>query len=71
MLIALLATVALAAPPATRTSPTTDDYGGTKVTDDYRWLEALEKDSPEVQTWTDAQMQNLRSTRTRCAAAIC
>ena len=62
MLIALLATVALAAPPATRTSPTTDDYGGTKVTDDYRWLEALEKDSPEVKTWTDAQLQNLRST---------
>lgn len=62
MLIALLATVALAVPPATRTSPTTDDYGGTKVTDDYRWLEALEKDSPEVKTWTDAQLQNLRST---------
>ena len=61
-LIALTATVAVAIPPATRTSPTTDDYGGTKVTDDYRWLETLEKDSPEVKTWTDAQLQNLRST---------
>jgi prolyl oligopeptidase len=61
-LSALIATVAVAIPPATRTSPTTDDYGGTKVTDDYRWLEQLEKDSPEVKTWTDAQLQNLRST---------
>ena len=48
MLIAFIATAALAIPPQTKVSTVTDDYAGTKVNDDYRWLEPLEKDSPEV-----------------------
>ena len=62
MIIATLAAVALAVPPQTRVDPVTDDYAGSKVTDDYRWLEPLEKDSPEVKAWTDAQLAHLRST---------
>ena len=61
MLIAFIATAALAIPPQTKVSTVTDDYAGTKVNDDYRWLEQLEKDSPEVKEWTDAQLANLRS----------
>ena len=36
------------APPATKTATTTDSYKEVQVADDYRWLESLEKDSPEV-----------------------
>jgi prolyl oligopeptidase len=65
-MITLLASAALAfapaVPPQTQSRPVTDDYAGTKVTDDYRWLEPLEKDSPEVKAWTDAQLAHLRST---------
>jgi prolyl oligopeptidase len=60
--VALLAATALALPPQTKAVPTVDDYAGTKVTDEYRWLEPLEKDSPEVKAWTDAQLAHLRAT---------
>lgn len=35
--------------PATKENPVTDDYFGTKITDNYRWMEDLK--SPEVQDW--------------------
>src|SRR4051812_38874933 len=39
--------------PATRTVDTADVYGGTRVADPYRWLEAL--DSQAVADWIKAQ----------------
>lgn len=39
--------------PKTPENPVTDDYFGTKITDNYQWLENLK--SPEVQTWFKAQ----------------
>ena len=60
MLIEFIAAAALAIPPQTKVSTVTDDYAGTKVNDDYRWLESLEKDSPEVKAWTDAQLAHMR-----------
>jgi prolyl oligopeptidase len=40
-------------PPPTERRPVVDDYFGTKVTDDYRWLE--DWSNPEVKRWSDAQ----------------
>jgi prolyl oligopeptidase len=40
-------------PPATPKRPVTDEYGATKVTDDYRRLESW--DNPEVKQWSAAQ----------------
>src|SRR5579862_444443 len=40
-------------PPATRVDDVTDSYGGTTVTDPYRWLE--DQKSPETRAWIDAQ----------------
>ena len=45
-------------PPDTPKRPVTDEYQGTKVTDDYRWLE--DWDDPAVKQWSAAQ-----NTRTR------
>jgi prolyl oligopeptidase len=42
-----------AGPPAAAKRPVVDTYFGTKVTDDYRWLEDWK--SPEVQSWSEAQ----------------
>lgn len=39
--------------PKTPEIPVTDDYFGTKITDNYQWLENLK--SPEVQTWFKAE----------------
>lgn len=39
--------------PSTKEIPVTDDYFGTKITDNYRWLEDLTK--PDVQAWFKAQ----------------
>lgn len=39
--------------------PVVDTYHGTKVTDDYRWLERV--DAPEVQAWIGAQNALTRS----------
>jgi prolyl oligopeptidase len=41
------------APPPTERRPVVDEYFGTKVTDDYRWLE--DWSSPEVKRWSGAQ----------------
>ena len=38
--------------PAVRKDATVDDYGGVKVADPYRWMEAL--DSKEVADWIAA-----------------
>jgi prolyl oligopeptidase len=44
----------LPAPPPTDTQPVVDNYFGTKITDDYRWLE--DSKSPETRAFLDAQM---------------
>ncbi|HVH86116.1 MAG TPA: prolyl oligopeptidase family serine peptidase, partial [Terriglobales bacterium] len=47
------------APPATRRAPVTTDYHGTRVTENYRWLENGQ--SPEVKKWVAAQKQYTRN----------
>ena len=42
-----------ATPPVAPVRPVTDDYYGTKVTDNYRYMENLK--DPEVQAWMKAQ----------------
>ncbi len=57
-----LALPAVAAPPPlppTPKRPVTDEYHGTKVVDDYRWLE--DSASPEVRAWSDAQNARARA----------
>ncbi|MCS3529851.1 prolyl oligopeptidase family serine peptidase [Chryseobacterium sp. JUb7] len=39
--------------PKTPEKPVTDDYFGTKITDNYRWLEDIK--NPEVEKWFKAQ----------------
>ncbi|GBE29720.1 prolyl endopeptidase [bacterium BMS3Bbin04] len=39
--------------PPTKMVPVTNDYHGTSITDNYRWLE--DSGDPEVQAWVDAQ----------------
>ncbi|HEY2940798.1 MAG TPA: prolyl oligopeptidase family serine peptidase [Vicinamibacteria bacterium] len=62
-LLVLLPAVVLAGPaatlPETPKRPVVDDYHGTKVTDDYRWLE--NGSDPEVQRWSDAENGYARS----------
>ncbi len=53
MLPGLLATAALAEPPATKKEPVKDTYHGVTVTDDYRWLE--DWNNPQVKAWSAAQ----------------
>jgi len=48
-------------PPPTRTDGVVDTYFGTEIRDDFRWLEALEKESPEVEAWTTAQNDRTRA----------
>ncbi len=59
----LAATHALAAtiaPPQAPVRPVTDDYFGTKVTDNYRYFEDLK--NPDVQKWMKAQADFTRAT---------
>jgi prolyl oligopeptidase len=51
--LAVLPQLAAAAPPAAPIHPVTTDYFGTKVTDDYRWMET--PDSPELATYMREQ----------------
>ncbi|MBM4113125.1 MAG: hypothetical protein FJ253_07090, partial [Phycisphaerae bacterium] len=57
-----------APPPAAKVDPVTDTFHGQQVVDEYRWLEALEKDSKEVADWTTAQNDY---TRARLDALAC
>ncbi len=52
-LILISASLAFAAPPATKKEPVTDAYHGTKVVDEYRWLENYKHQ--EVKAWSDAE----------------
>ncbi len=45
----------VAQPPQARLVPTTEDFHGTAVREDYRWLE--DPDSPETRQWVQAQVQ--------------
>ncbi len=46
-------------PAATPQKPVTDDYFGTKIVDEYRWLESGE--DPAVQQWSDEQNGQARA----------
>ena len=52
--LAILVTSFAAVPP-TKVDPVKETLHGVEITDDYRWLESLEKDSSEVTEWTTAQ----------------
>jgi prolyl oligopeptidase len=58
--IALLATSFAVVPP-TKSEPVKETLHGVEIVDDYRWLEALEKDSSEVTEWTTVQNDYTRS----------
>jgi prolyl oligopeptidase len=45
--------IALSAPPEVQATPVTDNYFGTKIVDDYRWLEDAK--SPETRAFIDAE----------------
>lgn len=49
-----------AKPPVAPVRPVTDDYFGTKVVDNYRYMENLK--DPEVQAWMKAQADYTRAT---------
>ena len=51
--LCVLSMTIFAVPPSTKKSPVVDVYHGTKVTDDYRWLENWK--ATEVRQWSDAQ----------------
>jgi prolyl oligopeptidase len=54
-----LAEAALPPPPETPKKPVTDEYHGTRVTEDYRWLE--DSADPAVKRWSDAQNVRTRA----------
>jgi prolyl oligopeptidase len=47
--------------PVTRTEAVKETLHGVEIVDEYRWLEALEKDSAEVRDWTTAQNDRTRA----------
>lgn len=49
----------LRTPPATPKQPVMDNHHGTRITDDYRWLE--DWNDPKVQAWSEAQNVYARS----------
>ena len=50
-------------PPPTERRTVVDEFFGTKVTDDYRWLE--DSNDPDVKCWSDAQNAFARSSPRR------
>jgi prolyl oligopeptidase len=46
-------------PPPTAKKPVTDEYHGTKVIDDYRWLESF--GDPDVREWSQQQNAHARA----------
>ena len=61
LIFCLSATTGIAPPPATRQEPVSETLHGEVFVDEYRWLEALESDSPDVAAWTDEQNAYTRS----------
>ncbi len=59
MLLTVLLLTAAPALPATPKHPVVDGYFGTKLTDDYRWLESGA--DPEVKKWSDDQNARARA----------
>jgi prolyl oligopeptidase len=57
--VAAFAAAVLPPPPDTPKKPITDDYHGTKVTEDYRWLE--DSADPAVKQWSAAQNARART----------
>lgn len=57
--VASLAGAAPSPPPAAPVVPVTDDYFGTKVTDNYRYFEDLK--NPQVQAWMKGQADYTRA----------
>ncbi len=56
-----VATLALAAPPPpTEAVPVEELVHGERLVDEYRWLEALDSEDPEVEAWTTAQNEYAR-----------
>jgi prolyl oligopeptidase len=49
----------LRTPPSTPKQPVMDNYHGTRITDDYRWLENWE--DSKVKAWSESQNQYARS----------
>ena len=45
----------LLGPPPTAVDPVVDRMHGISITDDYRWIEALESESEQVEEWTTLQ----------------
>ncbi len=74
MLIAIPVTALLfaAVVPPTKIDPVKDTVHGIEITDDYRWLEKLEKDSSEVTEWTTVQNDATRAVldAVPCRAAL-
>lgn len=58
-LCAALTVPALAVPPVAEKRPVVNEYWGTEITDDYRWLETL--DDPEVVAWAKEQHEHTRA----------
>lgn len=54
-------TLSAAAPPPTPIDPVTETIHGVEITDNYRWLEALERDCEDVKAWTTKQNEYTRS----------
>jgi prolyl oligopeptidase len=59
LLIANLHATEPKAPPAAEKKPVFNEYHGTKVEDDYQWLE--NDDDPAVKAWSDAENQRTRA----------
>lgn len=62
ILSALALTLVLDPPyPPTPTEAVTETLHGVEFVDEYRWLEALEADAPEVEAWTTEQNAHTRA----------
>lgn len=60
LIIGLSVPTAIAPPPPTERRPVSETLHGEVFVDEYRWLEPLESESPEVGAWTDLQNQHTR-----------
>src|SRR4051812_45333523 len=58
LMVSLVSSAAFADPAAPK-KPVVSEYGGVKVSEDYRWLE--DSASPDVHAWSDAQNKRARA----------